>query len=502
MRTNLSWRRIALAAAVGAIIVLISRLVSVSGGEYVAGPIAELLVHTTPTALLTWTVAAFGPYAETLFSITAAGLAAVLFALVTFLTMQVASRLGAEREPILGAIVTVAAIGLLTVILTESLTHSVGLGIVGGAIVWIGARFDRAATSGSGWSRRDAVTALGGSLLFGLGSVIARERPSATSSELSLPERTRGEVESLQNVARTREFDIPDLPGLLTPIGEFYVVDIALDPPAVDAESWSVTVEGAVETEIELTRDRLDLFEPVSELLTLRCIGETLNAIQIGTAVWTGIPVSALLDRAEPSGEYAKLTAADRYSEVVPIEMLDDALLVYAMNGRALPREHGFPARVIVPGSWGKVNVKWVTGIEILTEPEEGFWSEWNGTSPVNTVAKLWNARPTEAGMELSGHAYAGDRGISAVEVSTDGGETWAEATLSEPLPHPATWRQWRYEWSPDRDSVEVVVRAIDGKGNLQTEEYSEPKPNGPTGWVSRRIDTNEATDFTRGYRL
>lgn len=500
METGQRWRDVAVAGTVGVAVVVISRLVSV-GGEYVAGPIAGILVHTVPTALLTWAVATFGTYAETLFALTAAGLAAALFALVTLLGTRIVSRAETDRKRILKSIATAVGIVLLTAILTESITHAMGLGLVGGAVVRFGDRFDRSSVSAGGWSRRDTVTALGGSLLVGLGSMIAREGGDTTDPELSLPDRTQREIEALRNTATSREFDIPDLPGLLTPVGEFYVVDINIDPPVVDAEEWSVTVDGAVESEIELTRDRLDLFDPVSEPLTLRCIGETLNAVQIGTAVWTGIPAAALLDRAEPSGEYAKLTAADRYSEVLPLEMLEDALLVYAMNGRALSREHGFPARVIVPGSWGKVNVKWVTGIEILTEHEDGFWSEWNGTSSVNTVAKLWNARPTEGGTEVSGHAYAGSRGISAVEVSTDGGDTWAEATLGEPLPHPATWRQWRYEWSPDRDSVEVGVRAIDGEGRLQTEAYSEPKPNGPTGWVSRRVETTEATDFTRGYR-
>ncbi len=501
MSTRYRWVRAVLAVTVGTATVVLSRLVSVSGGEYVAGPLAEFLVHTMPTPLLTWAVAAFGSYAETLFALTAAGLAVVLFALVARCGLWLGCRVDTGRESIRNAIVVALGVVLLSVVLTGSPTHAIGLGLVGGTIVWLGDGLASSSVSGDGWSRRETVSAIGGSLLIGLGSIIARERTGGTDPELPLPDRTKGEIESLQNVASEREFDIPDLPGLLTPIGEFYVVDIALDPPVVDAEEWTVTIAGAVGTEIELTRDRLDLFDPVSELLTLRCIGETMNAIQMDTAVWTGVPVSALLDRAAPSGEYAKLTAADRYSEVMPIEMLDDALLVYAMNGSALPREHGFPARMIVPGSWGKVNVKWLTGIEILTEPEEGFWSEWNGTSAVNTVAKLWNARPTEAGMEVAGHAYAGNRGISAVEVSIDGGETWAEATLSEPLPNPATWRQWRYEWSPDRDEVEVVVRAIDGEGNLQTEEYSPPKPNGPTGWVSRRVETTEATDFTRGYR-
>lgn len=488
-----------MALTVGVVVVVLSRLAS-AGGEYVAGPIAGTLVHTLPTVLLTWAVATFGGYAETLFALTAAGLAAGLFALLTALIRSIVSQFGTDLDWI-EAVATVAGVALLAGLLTGSPTHAIGLGLVAGAVVWLVDRFDRPSGSAGRWSRRDVVSALGGGLFAGFGALAASASTDTAAPELSLPDRTRREIEELQNVAKARELDVSGLDGLLTPVEEFYTVDINIDPPAVDAEAWSVSVKGAVDTEFELTRDRLDLFDPVSELLTLRCIAEEMNAIRIGTAVWTGLPVAALLDRAGPNGEYVKLVAADRYSEVVPIEMLDDALLVYAMNGRALPREHGFPARIIVPGTWGKVNVKWVSGIEVLTEEEEGFWSEWAGTSSVNTVAKLWQANPTEDGMELAGHAYAGPRGISAVEVSTDGGDSWNEATLSEPLPHAATWRQWRYEWTPERDSVEVVVRAIDGEGQLQPEEYSKPKPDGATGWVSRRVETTETTDFTSGYR-
>ncbi len=491
--------RLAIAVAVGVAVVVVSRLVSPSS-EYVAGPIAGGLVHTLPTRLLTWTIATLGEYAGTLFSLSAAALAVALFGAVTLAGLWAVDRLD-DSVSVPPAVAISVAVAAVAFVLTDSAVHAIGLGFVGGTVGWLGGRIDRKSVSPDSWSRREILTAIGGGTLFGVGALAANAGSNETRPELSLSSRTRREIDALSDVAAENGLDIPGLPGLLTPIGEFYVVDINIDPPAVDAEEWAVTIGGAVDTELRLTRDRLDLFDPVTELLTLRCIGEELNGTLMSTAVWTGVPIASLLDRAGPDGGYARLTGADRYSEVVPIEMLSDAILVYAMNGRALPRQHGFPARVIVPGSWGKVNVKWLTGIEILTEREDGFWSQWEGTSPVNTVAKLWNARPTDGGMEVSGHAYAGDREVEAVEVSTDGGETWHGATLSDPLPHPATWRQWRYEWRPDGDSAEVVVRAIDGEGERQTEAFSEPKPDGATGWVSRRVDTTTTTDFTRGYR-
>ncbi len=489
--------RLAVAVAVGVAVVVVSRLVSPSS-EYVAGPIAGALVHTLPARLLTWTIATLGEYAGALFSLSAAALAVALFGAVTLLGLWLAHRLEAVVSVPPPAAIA-AAVATVSFVLTSSVVHAVGLGLVGAVIGWLGGRIDRETVSPDSWSRREILTAIGGGTLFAIGTLAASAGSDTTEPELSVSSRTRREIDELSDIAAQNDLDIPGLPGLLTPIGAFYVVDINIDPPAVDAEKWAVTIDGAVDTELRLTRDRLDLFDPVTELLTLRCIGEELNGTLMSTAVWTGVPIASLLDRAGPDGGYARLTGADRYSEVVPIEMLSDAILVYAMNGRTLPRQHGFPARVIVPGSWGKVNVKWLTGIEILTEREDGFWSQWEGTSSVNTVAKLWNARPTDGGMEVSGHAYAGDRGIEAVEVSTDGGETWNEATLSDPLPNPATWRQWRYEWRPDGDSAEVVVRAIDGEGELQTEAFSEPQPDGASGWVSRRVDTTTVTDFTHG---
>jgi DMSO/TMAO reductase YedYZ molybdopterin-dependent catalytic subunit len=147
---------------------------------------------------------------------------------------------------------------------------------------------------------------------------------------------------------------------------------------------------------------------------------------------------------------------------------------------------------VLVPGHWGETNVKWIQEIELLEEAEDGYWEErgWEGTGPVNTVAKLWDEGITELDdgrVELSGHAYAGTRGIERVDVSTDGGSTWTEAELSEPLPDEDVWRQYRYEFEPD-GTHEVVVRAVDGEGTMQEQEQSDPAPSGATGWVQRTV--------------
>jgi hypothetical protein len=175
------------------------------------------------------------------------------------------------------------------------------------------------------------------------------------------------------------------------------------------------------------------------------------------------------------------------------------------MNGRPLPRGHGYPVRALIPGHWGEINVKWLTEIEVLEAEADGYWEKrgWHGTGPVNTVAKLHSvSAPSDGQVRVGGHAYAGTRGIERVEVSTDGGDSWATAALSDPLPGAVdaatgeslrdeaedAWRMWEYTYEAT-DSHEVVVRAVDGTGSLQEETKRSAFPRGPTGWVSRRVD-------------
>ncbi len=172
-------------------------------------------------------------------------------------------------------------------------------------------------------------------------------------------------------------------------------------------------------------------------------------------------------------------------------------MLAYGMNGKVLPRGHGYPVRALVPGHWGEVNVKWLSEIEILDEEADGYWEKrgWQGTGPVNPVAKLHHESTLSDGRRrIGGHAYAGLHGVQRVEVSTDGGETWADATLSDQLPAadgngPAedAWRQWEYTYDLPSGGHTVVVRMVDQRGELQPEEETDSYPSGPSGWVSKQ---------------
>jgi len=262
----------------------------------------------------------------------------------------------------------------------------------------------------------------------------------------------------------------------------------------IDRAAWTLAVEGAVERRVALGWDDLRAAESVTTAATLRCIGEPVDGSLMDTAVWTGVPLAGVLDRAAPTGDHAVVHAADGYYERLPLSVLRDALLVFGMNGERLPRAHGYPVRLVMPGTWGKINTKWIERIEIRGEPGEGYWSArgWEGTAPMRTVAKLWSLDwGTEA--TLGGHAYAGRRGVESVEVSLDDGATWRTAALSRPPDGPAVWRQWRYAFEPDREAYAVAVRARDGDGRLQAAAESEPFPDGATGYDRARI-TPETT--------
>jgi len=299
-------------------------------------------------------------------------------------------------------------------------------------------------------------------------------------------------VEEYKQLARERQFDVDGIEPLVSE--RFYNVDINNVDPDIDRSDWTLSVTGAVENELELTFEDITSLFAENRMVTLRCVGDSLNGRKLDNAVWTGVEPDPLLDRARPESGCGcvMLRAEDGFYEEFPLEALRGGLLAFGMNGEVLPRAHGYPLRALVPGHWGEVNVKWLTEIEILEREAEGYWEKkgWHGTGPVNTVAKLWDegiVRNDDGSVTLAGHAYAGTRGIDRVEVSIDGGNTWAEATLTEPLPGDDVWRQWRYDFR-STGSHEVVVRAVDGEGNFQEEAKSRSYPSGATGWVTKTM--------------
>ncbi|WP_135822470.1 molybdopterin-dependent oxidoreductase [Halostella litorea] len=337
--------------------------------------------------------------------------------------------------------------------------------------------------------RRTLLGSVGGLLgLAGASTVLGTQRGGSIDPE---PLDEAAETETLLSTADERSLDLAGTGGLVS--DSFYEVDYSNFDPTVRKDDWSLTVTGEVEEEVTVDFEGLRDMSTEHRFVTLRCVSDPLNGNKMDNALWTGTPLADLVEEAGPGGgcECVRLRAADDYYQVFPLAALRNGFLAYGMNGTELPKGHGHPVRVLIPGHWGEINVKWITEIEVLDRDAEGYWEErgWHGTGPVETVAKIGSVDERDDGtVRVGGHAYAGTRGVSAVEVSTDGGDTWSEATLSPTLPGDDVWRMWAHEFAAD-GTHEVVVRAVESDGTVQPREETDAYPSGATGWVSRTVE-------------
>ncbi|WP_121822549.1 molybdopterin-dependent oxidoreductase [Halostella salina] len=336
--------------------------------------------------------------------------------------------------------------------------------------------------------RRTLLGSVGGLLgLAGASTVLGTQRRGRIDPE---PLDEAAETETLLSTADERSLDLAGTTGLVS--DSFYEVDYSNFDPTVEQDDWSLRVTGEVEEDVTVDFEGLQAMPTEHRFATLRCVSDPLNGDKMDNALWTGTPLADLVEEAGPQGncECVRLRAADDYYQVFPLSALRNGFLAYGMNGMELPKGHGHPVRVLIPGHWGEINVKWVTEIEVLDRDAEGYWEKrgWHGTGPVETVAKIESVVERDDGtVRVGGHAYAGTRGVSAVEVSTDGGDTWTEATLSESLPDDDVWRMWAHEFETD-GTHEVLARAVEDDGTVQPREESEAYPSGATGWVSRTV--------------
>ncbi|MGI9003217.1 MAG: molybdopterin-dependent oxidoreductase [Pseudonocardia sp.] len=288
---------------------------------------------------------------------------------------------------------------------------------------------------------------------------------------------------------------VPTMPvSPITPNGAFYTVTKNVIDPRVDADNWSFTVDGAVGSPQTWDLAALRAMPQTIQETTLMCISNGVGDGLISNAMWTGVRLADLINAADPSGDTVEvlLTAVDGYSDTFSIEkaMEPTTLLVFGMNGVDLPQRHGYPARMIVPGMYGEKNLKWVTTVKLVTEEAKGFYETqgWGPNFVVPTRSRFTaQGSGTQVGRatrtELAGLAFAGDRGVSRVEVSVDGGSTWADARITYPGTQ-LSWSLWSYGWQPSTPGeTTLVVRATDGTGALQSAEERSIVPQGATGY-------------------
>jgi len=488
-----------LLSASGLLFALLAGSTGVAGSYAVAGysrrfvvaPIDATVVRLTPGKIVAFVIQNVGEPGHLLHVALSIGVAAGILASASLLGASLARRF---ERPVLGVAVAGGLSWAVTAAITGAPLPALGAAVPVAAFTAVGVA--PSASREHDPSRR-RVLASGASALAFLSVSVGVGRLStdngAADGAADADEPMDGETAALMEEAEAKSLDVSgDVPGLVSTFEEFYNVDIAEFDPDLDAEDWSLTITGEAGSDVTVSFDDLTDLPTERRFVTLRCVGESLNGQKLDTAVWTGTPIEPLLEEADPEGACgcAMLRAEDDYFVQFPIEALEDGFLAWGMNGRSLPQSHGRPVRVLIPGHWGETNVKWLSEIELLDEEMDGYWEQrgWHGTGPVNTVAKLWSDTVLDDGsVELAGHAYAGTRGIERVEVSTDGGDSWADAALSDPLPGEDVWRQWRHEFDPD-GSHEVVVRAVDGEGTLQPQDRSESFPSGATGWVEKTV--------------
>ena len=313
----------------------------------------------------------------------------------------------------------------------------------------------------------------------------------------------------------------------ITPTELFYRIDISPIIPAVNAQTWRLSVKGLVDNPIEITYEELKAMPSVEQFSTLGCISNKVGGDLISNAIWKGVPLRNLLEQAKikQGAEYIVFRCFDGYDVGIPLEkgLEEGTILAYDMNRETLTPAHGFPVRAIVPNIYGMMNAKWITEIEIVDYVYEGFWQRkgWSNTARINTLSSVVipgsapirtrfrgflpagsnfagssnstssssssssSSSPSGRTTTVGGIAFAGTRGISKVQVSLDNGLTWKDASIKEPL-SPYSWVMWAAELNiptEQKKEYKLTVRATDKTGNVQTSAIREPFPDGSTGY-------------------
>lgn len=305
-------------------------------------------------------------------------------------------------------------------------------------------------------------------------------------------------VQPLVRAAATRRLfpyrSPPGLPisgitDLVTQTPHFYVMDKVLQYPDVGPPGWRLGVDGLVAAPLRLDFRGLLGRRSRNRYITLECVDNPVGGPLISNALWTGVALEDVLTEAGAVGDTVVFHAADGYQESLPRHLIEGAgaVIAYAVNGELLPRSHGYPARLIVPGHYGFKSVKWLTRLEVVRGARSGEWHShgWTDTGSVRTTTRIDVARRARDEVLLAGIAFAGSRGIRSVEVRVNGGR-WRKARLGRRLSRDS-WVQWALQVRTP-SPIRVEVRAVDGLGHIQIAHPHDAYPDGSTGWASVTI--------------
>ena len=303
-------------------------------------------------------------------------------------------------------------------------------------------------------------------------------------------------------------FSDPRLQSLVdsevTSNSSFYRVAIDLFDPSVSSAYWSLALSGAIANPKKYNLAQLQALPSLDMYDTFLCVSNLVNGNLVGNAKWTGLKISDLIADAGgllPSAQYIVFYSVDGYSVGLPVSKATapDSILAYKMNDATLPVKHGYPLRAVIPGLYGMMSAKWINEIKVVNSVYDGYWQTrgWTNDATVNTQSFIMvpnngssvSLSANNGSVILGGVAYAGERGISKVEVSVDEGSTWTPAVLKNPL-STTTWRLWALDWHPSSTgSYNVYVRSTDGSGQTQTQTATDNYPNGATGYAMVNVN-------------
>jgi DMSO/TMAO reductase YedYZ molybdopterin-dependent catalytic subunit len=320
--------------------------------------------------------------------------------------------------------------------------------------------------------------------------------PEAPTKPSSQPAVKHG---TLPPPSKDASIEVPGMPKLITPAISFYLIDTELISPRIDANTWKLSVKGAVDNPVEFSyKDLLDMSTREADI-TLSCVSNTVGGGLVSNGRWTGVLLSDILEEAGMSRD--KITNASRQLVGRSVDgfttgfktdiALDgrNALVAFGLNGSELPVKHGYPVRLVIPGLYGYVSAtKWLTEIELTNWNFDAYWIQrtWSKEGPIKTQSRIdtisAGANLSSGKNQIGGIAWAPHRGIQKVEVTTDGGETWNTASLAKQLAEDA-WRQYVYDWEAKPGDYTIQVRATDGNGETQTASNAPPHPSGATGY-------------------
>jgi DMSO/TMAO reductase YedYZ molybdopterin-dependent catalytic subunit len=513
-------RRHLLAALVGIVAALVTLAVAEVVALFVspaASPLAAVgsfVIDIVPPWVKDTAIALFGTNDKAALLILLGLLVAILAALVGVLELR-RPPLGVVGLAVVGLIATVAAGTRAEATIFWALPTVIGM-VLGVVVLRVGMRrltqwieVPATASTSAALSRRGFVGFVGASAGAALVAGLAARAVNATSSAVN----TVREALTLPRPATAAapipagaELDIEGLYPLVTPNPDFYRIDTAIVVPVVRAADWRLRIIGEVENEVEITFDELLALPLIETYVTLTCVSNEVGGGLIGNAKWMGYPIRELLARAKPKAgaDMVMSRSVDGFTAGTPLSVLmeedRDSILAVSMNGEALPLEHGFPVRMVVPGLYGYVSAtKWVTELKLTRfSAETAYWTDrgWSAKGPIKLSSRIDTPKYTSivtVGEQLAvaGVAWSQHTGVSAVEIRVDKGD-WMPAALA-PAISDDTWVQWSTTWTPTEAKVYLIeVRATDANGEVQSSDRVQPAPNGSEGWHAITIEARD----------